>query len=88
MTLWALLSQDMQDRGMSIQRQAMELDRPYSTVYRWVDGSEPRFEEGLLLLELHSQVCGCALTHERLGSDWLVRFANGLGFSQLRLNSS
>ena len=88
MSLWALLSQDMQDRGMSIQRQAMELDRPYSTVYRWVDGSEPRFEEGLLLLELHSQVCGHELTHERLGADWLVKFQKGLGFSQLRLKST
>lgn len=65
-TVWRIMAQDMEQRGMSLCRQAAEIDKEWSTYQRWLNGSQPRYFDALLIIELHSMVCGKEITQSRL----------------------
>jgi hypothetical protein len=65
---WPQIIRDLQERGMSKNHQAVELEVTYSTLQRWSEGSSPRYESGFVLIELHKSVCGTTLTQMRLKS--------------------
>lgn len=69
MNRWRRLAEDMKETGMSFNRQAMELDKEWSTFQRWIDAhspSDPRWEDGQAMIELHRMVCGLELSVIRL----------------------
>lgn len=66
MNCWYQMAIDMQERGMTFSRQAAEIDKEWSTYQRWLNGSQPRYFDALLIIELHSMVCGKEITQSRL----------------------
>ena len=64
---WRTIADDIREHGnMSYSEQAGKLDRDWSTVQRWIEGVSPRFEDGVVWLRLHKEVCGPDLTQLRL----------------------
>lgn len=68
MNCWLKMAIDMHNRGMTYSRQAAEIDKEWSTYQRWLNGSEPRYWDALLIIELHTLVCGKEMTRLRLTS--------------------
>lgn len=62
---WALLIDDITRHGIVPAQQAAMLGKGWSTLQRWLHGSEPRFAHGHQLLALHQKVCGPDLTIRR-----------------------
>lgn len=62
---WRQIFNDMKAKGFSKTRAALTLGKEWSTVQRWVNGSDPAHLEGERILRLHELVCGADLTAQR-----------------------
>lgn len=63
---WGAIVDDLYRRGYTDYRIGQILGVDAATVGAWHKGSEPRHSFGEALIELHTKVCGEALTKERL----------------------
>lgn len=62
---WEDIINDLTAQGISPHMQADIINRPNSTLNRWRNGAEPRFENGMVMLLLHQLVCGPVATLAR-----------------------
>lgn len=69
---WTDVMADLNAAGVSGYRVANLLACEWSTVQRWMQGSEPRHSYGAALLELHTRYCGACATQQRLKDSDLV----------------
>lgn len=63
---WPTIIRDLADHGLCYRQQANSIGCEWTTLQRWKNGSQPRFNNGHALLILHSKICGIALTQKRL----------------------
>ncbi len=52
--------------GLPYTHQALAIGKEWSTLQRWLHGSQPSFAAGMALLALHSRQCGHEMTLQRL----------------------
>lgn len=63
---WAQIGADLKQAGVPYSGQAEAIGKKWSTMERWLQGSEPRWSNAIAWLALHSRVCGTALTELRI----------------------
>ena len=51
---------DLHNAGYTVYRVSQTLNVAYCTADNWATGGEPRYNRGVLLLQLHAQVCSTA----------------------------
>lgn len=63
---WRAVLEDLRGCECSGYRLAALLGIEWSTVQRWLQGSEPRHSYGVAILEVHTRFCGAAMSQQRL----------------------
>lgn len=62
---WRLIADDIRDAGLNYGKQASVLGLKWSTLQRWVNGSEPKYSIARSWLVLHTHMCGSDKTQMR-----------------------
>lgn len=58
--------EDLRAAGCTAYRLTGIMNIERSTIQRWQRGSEPRYSNGVAILEVHRHFCGAARTQQRL----------------------
>ena len=59
-TNWAQILEELKDKGYTVYKVSLILQKRWDAVQGWKEGREPKHSDGERLLELHEAVCGIA----------------------------